>query len=295
MNKQQIKHITNSHYRKIKKHSKEVAENFNAEAIHQLRVEYKKLRAFLRLLSHGNSQAGEIKISKKLKHSYTVSGSIRDLQLQQQRILEATKKEPKKPLAYLNLLQREIDNLKPELIEIFLEDPVAESKKKTDASIPDELPLTAFKDFAKQKWAIVYSIIISGHWGDENIHAIRKILKDLFYNLKVYEGVEHEILSVSIWKEKNEEYFDTLLNELGSFQDQCIAIALLKSYWLISLNTYNRELLEKIKAKWIKDKINMKQALLKKLKADILPQQTIPKQKKAVVKVKQPDYNHQHS
>ena len=213
----------------------------------QFRLEYKKLRAFLRMISQQHETAGEIKISKKLKKGYNISGSIRDLQLQQQRIMAATKQELKKPQAYLTLLQKEIDKLKPELSEIFLEKPAAESKKKTDALIPDEFPLNSFRNFVHKKWAVVYAIIVSGYFSDDNIHAIRKSLKDMFYNLKIYEGVEHELLSLSIWKGKDEQYFNKLLNTMGSFQDKCAAIALLKSYWLNSLNNYNRELLEQIK------------------------------------------------
>ena len=99
MNQEQIKHITNNHYRKLKKHIKKVSEDFNLEAIHQFRVEYKKLRAFLRMILQDHVTAGEIKISKKLKKGYNISGSIRDLQLQQQRILEVIKQELKKPQA----------------------------------------------------------------------------------------------------------------------------------------------------------------------------------------------------
>jgi hypothetical protein len=73
---------------------------------------------------------------------------------------------------------------------------------------------------------------------------------------------------MNIWKVKDEKYFDQLLNELGNFQDKCTAIALLKSYWINSLNTYNRELLASIKKTWIKEKVSMKQSLIKKLKAD---------------------------
>ena len=51
MNQEQIKHITNNHYRKLKKHIKTVAEDFDVEAIHQFRVAYKKLWAFLRMIS----------------------------------------------------------------------------------------------------------------------------------------------------------------------------------------------------------------------------------------------------
>ena len=111
MNQEQIKHITNNHYRKLNKYIKKISEHFNEEAIHQFRVEYKKLRAFFRMISQQHDTAGEIKISKKLKKGYNISGSIRDLQLQQQRIISATKQELKKPKAYLTLLQKEIDKI----------------------------------------------------------------------------------------------------------------------------------------------------------------------------------------
>jgi hypothetical protein len=42
-----IKHITNGHYRKLKKDSKKIAEDFDEEVIREFRVEYKKLRGFL--------------------------------------------------------------------------------------------------------------------------------------------------------------------------------------------------------------------------------------------------------
>ena len=265
MNQEQIKHITNTHYRKLKKYFKHLIPGFDAEIIHQFRVEYKKLRAFLRMLSQEDKKSGEIKISKNLKKAYHISGAIRDLQLQQQRIVEGTKQELKKPQAYLTLLQKEIDKLKQELSEIFLENPVTESKKKTDSSIPEEFLLKNFRNFVQQKWATVHTIIVSGHFTDDNIHAIRKSIKDLFYNLKMNEGSEYDLSSLNIWKGKDEQYFSKLLDELGSFQDKCMAIALLKSYWLNNLNEYNRELLEQIKKGWMKDKVSMKQMLVKKL------------------------------
>ncbi len=186
--------------------------------------------------------------------------------------MEATKTDLKKSQTYLNILQKEIDKLKPEFTETFLEDPVNDSKKKTDAAIPEEFSLKSFRSFAQNKWTTIYAIILSGYLSDDNIHTIRKSLKDLFYSLKVYEGIEHEILYISIWKGKDGEYFAKILDELGTFQDNCTAIALLKSYWLNSLSTYDRQLLEGIKKTWIKDKVRMKQLLIKKLKTDIIPQ-----------------------
>ena len=276
MNKEEIKHITDTHYKKIKKHIKQVTKDFDVEAIHQFRVEYKKLRAFLRMMSQQKGNAGEIKISKKLKKGYNISGVIRDLQLQQQRILEVTKEESQKPRAYITLLQKESDRLKKELSEIFLEKPVNECKKKTDVLVPEKFPLNSFRNFILQKWEAIYEIIISGNFNDDNIHAIRKNLKDLFYNLKIYEGIEHDIISLSIWKGKDENYIIQLLDELGKFQDKCVSIALLKSSWINSLNTSNREQLRRIKVAWIKDKLITKKLLIEKLKTDIIPQQVEP-------------------
>lgn len=275
MNREQIKHITNDHYTKLKRYNKNFFPGLDIESIHQFRVVYKKLRALLRMLSQQYDQVGEIKISKKLKKCYNISGSIRDFQLQQQRILEVTLHDPNKPLEYLTLIQEEKDKLQQELSEIFLENPVTESKKKTNAAIPDEFPLSRLLNFIQQKWATIYAILSSGHFSDDNIHAIRKNLKDLFYNMKMYPRIELDVLSQSIWKGKDEQYFIKLLDELGNFQDKCRAIGLLKSYWLNSFNTYNRELLERIKKGWLKEKVNMKQVLVKRLKTDFIPHQAV--------------------
>ncbi len=270
MNHQQVKHISNDHYKKIKKDIEQVSGGFDLEAIHRLRVEYKKLRAFFRMLSAGKNSDEEIRVPKKLKKYYAISGNIRDLQLQQQRILEVAKQMAKRPTVYLRLLQGEIEKLKPELIEIALEDPVTESKKKTDPLLPDKFDLSGFTEYIRHKWAAINGFLLAGNFSDDNIHAIRKFLKDLFYNVKEYKGAKHKTIAAATLNGRNENYFESLLNELGRFQDQCTAIALLKNYWINSLNTYNKEWLENLKKQWIKDKVKMKQVLIRKIKNDLL-------------------------
>jgi CHAD domain-containing protein len=233
--KEQLRHITNNHYRKLKRHLKKIVRNFDIEEIHQFRVEYKKLRAFFRMLSLKIAGDGEIKIARALKKCYNIAGSIRDCQLQQLRIIDATKEEPKKPVPFLNFLQKKIDSLKPELLKLFLTNPVDASKKKTDPMLPEKFMLYSFRKFVQQKWVVVFAIIKSGHFSDENIHYIRKTLKDVAYNLNQYKDTRLILLSKSTWKGKDETYYHQLLQELGNFQDKCVAIALLKSYWIGSL------------------------------------------------------------
>ncbi|MFZ1369470.1 MAG: CHAD domain-containing protein [Ferruginibacter sp.] len=265
MNKKQLKHITDEHYRLLKKHIKKVAENFDADAIHEFRVTYKKLRAFFRMINAGNKKNGKIKISKKLQQAYGMAGSIRDLQLQQQRVGEATAEEYKLPKDYLDRLQQTIEMLKPGFTELWQDNPVDKCKKKTDALIPDEFSLQRFRDFVTQKWDSVRTIIKYRQLRDDHLHTIRKHLKDLFYNLKIFDESEGTIISEGIWKEKDEAYYFQLLDELGSFQDRCMAISLLDKKWVNGLNSYNRKKLVRVKNNWMIEKRQLKQMLVIKL------------------------------
>ncbi len=267
MTKKRITHITGTFYRKIKKYIKKITASFGSEDIHQFRVTYKKLRAFLRMISEQNGNAGELKIPKKLFNCYHIFGSIRDLQLQQQNILKATEQKLIKPKAYYSFLQSEIDKLKLQLFKIFQKDPVTLSKEKTDKAIPAKFTVKKFRIYAKKKWDTVNAIIISGSFTNENMHAIRKNLKDLNYNTEEYKGFQNKFVSIT-GNKINKQYLNALVDELGNLQDKSAAVVLLKSYWLKKLNRYDQKLLTQIKTKWIKDKDLMKRILVTKLQTD---------------------------
>lgn len=266
MNKKQLKHITGDHYRLLKKHIKKVAGNFDPEAIHEFRVSYKKLRAFLRMISDCKKQGRKIKISKKLQQAYVIAGSIRDLQLQQERIRAVSSAEYKQPQDYLDRLQQTIESYKPGFAELCQENPVDKCKKKTDGRMPDEFSFHLFSDFVTQKWAIISRIRAQRRLRDDQIHAIRKHLKDLFYNLKVFDEAERFILSTGTWKNKEEAYYFQLMDELGSFQDTCMSISYLDKKWINGLNRYNQKVLALVKKNWLKNKRKLKQMLVHKLR-----------------------------
>ncbi len=269
MNREQINHISNRQHRRLQGQFKKAVEDFSVENIHQFRVAYKKLRSFLRMIAFVNKTTGEITISKKLKRAYYIAGLIRDLQLQRLRLQQATKGQPKKPAAYLNLLQKEINSNKPELSNIFIKNPVGENRKKTAAFFPHKFQPRDFKLYAQKKWAIIQSLLASGYISDDNMHSIRKCLKDLFYNLNLYKGGVHDKLLNSAIKVKDEQYFHELIEQLGNFQNSCTAISLFSAYPPNRVNKYNCELLERIKKKWMKDKAAAKRLLVEQLKKGI--------------------------
>jgi CHAD domain-containing protein len=269
MDKKSIKHIANKHCRKAKKYFKHIFPDFNADSIHQFRVEYKKLRAFLRIISLSQKSSHELKVSKKLKRVYARAGYIRSLQLQYNYITRVTKDEYKAPLEYLRFLRTEVERQKPKLKKIHLQKSLKESREKIDATVPHKFTSGDARNFIQGKWSNIYTIIKSRQFNDENMHAIRKNLKDLSYDKKISEDLDTDILMYNIWKDKNEEDIEKLVDELGSFQDKVSAIALVNAQWLADLNNDNRSLLARIKRSWIRDKMSAKKMLLKKLTSGI--------------------------
>jgi CHAD domain-containing protein len=275
MNQKQIKNITDNHYWQLNKLIKKISAHFFARDIHEFRVEYKKLRAFLRMISAEYSIAGEIKVGKKLKTVYHILGAVRDIQVLKKSILKATKQDPVKPKEYLLLLQKEIKELQKEFAEMILTKPVIGSKNKTDGYLPYKFSVSNFTDFAHHKLVAVNTIIVSGNFADNNIHSIRKNLKDLFYNLKILPAIKNEKLSIEILRSKDGKYFNDFLDTLGNFQDKHTAVDFLKPDVLKNLNTYNRELLKRVKKNWLKEKAIIKQLLIKQLKTDFILERAI--------------------
>ncbi|MCW3119404.1 MAG: domain containing protein [Chitinophagaceae bacterium] len=269
MNKEDIQRIVTGYFRKLKKCIQEILPGFEAEQLHQFRVEYKKLRAFLRMLSLRDNDKEKPRLSKNLKKAYHLAGSIRDLQLQKKSIVEAVRPDQKKARKYFNQLQREIKNLEKELSEVLDENPVSESKKKTVTMLPGKFQAVDFRHFMQTKRVTLKNMILAGDFRDDRIHSIRKLLKDIFYSNKQITG-ENDKSIPGQWKEKNESYYKVLLEDLGNFQDRCRAILLLKPYWLRQLNTTNQMLLCHVKETWIKDKLAKKRKLVSKLKKDFL-------------------------
>src|SRR6266498_471691 len=80
MKRQALEEVANKYIHNIEKHSNRLPGSFDAEDIHDLRVGYKKIRAFLRLLQL-ESHAGDLQLPPPLKSVYQTAGKVRDIQL----------------------------------------------------------------------------------------------------------------------------------------------------------------------------------------------------------------------
>lgn len=244
--------------------------DLDADKIHGFRVEYKKLRAFLRMMSSVENGYREIGISKNLKKAYHISGSIRDLELQVQRIQEISKNDSKKTADYIDVLQKEEKKLGPELFFLLDEEAISDSKKKTDSILPGHFRINDFLGFIDRNWSSIKTIIISKNFSDDHIHSVRKSLKDIFYNANLYSASYGKHHLRQIWRNKGAKYIDKLLDQLGRFQDKCTAISLIKPYWMIDFDERSQQFLHETKSQWIKEKRKLKRQLVIALTIDLV-------------------------
>lgn len=256
--------IVKSYYRKLKKQLKQLSPEFDAEVIHNWRVTYKKLRAMLRMLSVKE----KLKLSKKIIAYYRQCGTLRDLQLQQQRIKKAAKHLHQKPAEYLLLLKAEIKKISQQLTETISPAPLDNNRQKNNEKMPRSFSQTAFRNYLSQKWQDARKLTASGIMDKKQLHAVRKILKDIFYNLAAMQ--KHGYKNIPVFaKVSNRKHLNKLLGKMGNFQDHAVAIDLLNSAMLKKTSIRERKLLTKIRTQWIKEHDLLKQALISELKKEL--------------------------
>jgi CHAD domain-containing protein len=264
--KKQLQNIIHKYSRKLKKHIKKAGKYFDEDSIHQFRVSYKALRAFLRMVLYEHTVPEKVNMPKYFKQAYQLSGAIRDEQLLMQLVIESSQNEPALHLTDLHFLQETIFTLQLKWWNFSERKRIPKFNKKLSKLIPKKFTFNNFRDYLQQKQAAVWKIISSGQLSDANIHFIRKILKDIFYNQKLFRADPSETDITFSWMGKDMPYFIKLMNDLGYFQDRCTSIRLLNSELLNKMHLITRELLKRLKAKWIVEKLALKQQLIQQLK-----------------------------
>lgn len=264
MQKKDTIHIIQSIFLRIEKLINRMEENFEQEAIHDFRVDSKKLRAFLRLINHEPSFTGNLKIPKQLKKIYTACGSIRDLQLQIGRI-KVLFENTDPPNAYLELLEKALISETRKCKTLFKQLPLRKSIVPSTTHLPSILSKDCFTNFFREKVADCLSILTSAAITDSSMHSMRKNIKDIIYIYKIYDDYTKTKVPASVW---NKIEFSKALKDaqtLGLYNDQCIAISFLQAGWLKSVNLKERKRLQTIRKNWLLENEQIRNNISQKL------------------------------
>src|SRR5688572_29116885 len=115
MKRLELEKVVEKQLGQVEKYALKIPGYFEMEDIHELRVEYKKSRAFLRLLQH-HEDSYDLHIPRKIKQVYKAAGDVLDLQLFIARI-NSFLSSPQQLPHYLNWLQHLLFEKKERLVK----------------------------------------------------------------------------------------------------------------------------------------------------------------------------------
>jgi CHAD domain-containing protein len=238
--------VINQHFNKITKLTRKVASGFDKQVVHELRVEMKKLGAFLHLLNT-EQHKGALKISRRLKSFKGYIGIIRNLQLQEHLIQELIPPNAHSIEPYLRHLKSEAQGWKKEVMKLIFEH--LDFHEERDAmlnSIPKELSNTTFRRFLKQKAHEIESLLIFQPVKENSLHELRKLMKGVLYT---WPYVQQEAETMLPFEMNSLEKLQTLSDILGAYGNQCTALDLLQPAYIDNLpDVRGRELLNGVRA-----------------------------------------------
>lgn len=200
-----------------------IAPEFEEENIHQFRVATKRLRALLRLVE-GQPGVPE-KLPKKFRKLYSLSGNIRDAQLM---IKRAGKAEPEVP-EYVSWLEAQKAAAQQDFRDFYDSAIIVKMEKNLKKIEPQPLSVVTMRDFFAGHMADIEKILHKKGLEEEDLHDIRKKVKDLLYVAKVAaefwpEGLEEAGVSGML------QSLDDLAERAGNFNDQHNALVSIEAF-----------------------------------------------------------------
>lgn len=256
MHTQRLKHIIKQHLKTLNKTVADIQKDFNKDAIHDFRVQVKKLRSLLRALA--------IKLPKEIKAVYAAAGQLRDIQLQRDEIVKAAA-DNAPPNEYLSLLDQELQGRKDAFERIAQQCDLLESKKKLYKKLPHKLGYKNIGDFLHQQIAGILMLIDTGLSADNDLHSTRKKIKDIVYINKLYKKELRSRGAATLLNKKSLKETISLSDELGKFVDKWVGLSFLQPDRLSKVPAAEREQLESICRRWQLQKHTYRQELSGKI------------------------------
>ena len=253
--KQETREVIGERLNKLNKYLHKAGGRFRAETIHSFRLEVKKLRSFLTLLSLNGHL---ISLPKRLKKLYRLLGRIRLVQLQSKTVFEVANKCNKvQPVHYLISLENERSKLKKEAKK-YIRKMKPLKIKSFGKNLPDEITKeNSLKYFTLEENKLV-DLLHLPNPDEESLHGIRKIMKGMLYDLPYLK--DRRIRDRELNKTRTAD-MKVLESKIGEFHDISTSLRLLNEALKDSSEKGENHCLTLILSHWQKDKENLKRQI----------------------------------
>lgn len=222
-----IQKVVAARLNKARAHFKKLPESFDPEVLHDFRLEMKKLKAFLRLLNTARPHHNNISLSKELKTVYRLAGSLRNLQLHEQRVAALVKENNlKPPVCYLAGLDQEKRKAVQQLQAAAGTVSFSRFRKDVVLQLPAALRAEDCQQYLARQLRTLTGMLVPPSFNEEALHEVRKVIKDIGYNRNYVGTYLSLLLPLGLVKK---EQADALAEKLGVFHDLCLSHYLLQS------------------------------------------------------------------
>lgn len=258
-----LEDVINKYCHKMAEHAASIPGKFDNEDIHELRVNYKKLRAFVRLLQEDPDSGKQLAVPHDIKEVYQAGANVRDRQL----FLDFLYKSIKEPTIllpqFLSGINKDLFKAKEKLVIAIEEASFKDGGTKLKKTLPSFLHDEAIHRFVHRKVAAVQLILLSLE-NDEDLHGIRKHLKDLLYSIKIFEQEWGISFPIHAWK--SEKALSDITTALGDYNDLSIAVGFLDDSAIRELPGEEKSALLTLKENSCLQKSRMQEQLLNKVR-----------------------------
>ncbi|NII25053.1 CHAD domain-containing protein [Pseudoflavitalea sp. X16] len=261
MKRAYLAEVIKKHGRRIKKYGDQLPGSFETEMIHELRIEYKKLRAFIRLLKMDSRTRHHI-MSPDFKTLYAAAGQVRDLQLFLPSVIARSEKDNTPLPVYVQHLQQRLFKAKEALVEAVEKLRAGKALDHITHALPASLNDAAIRKFIHHKVAAVQVILLALE-KDKELHTIRKQLKDIIYNIRIFDSDWGISFPVTAWR--SEKRLQDTAAMLGDFNDRCIALSFLSEEIIDTLPEAEKDVLQAWRLEMGEEKEMFKQQMIGQL------------------------------
>ena len=213
MNEDKIKYALKNKISLITRLAKKINLTFDKDIIHQFRVEIKTASSFLRLLKFQNPGA-KLKLPKKFKRLYHITGAIRDAQLELGKIIDKQLELP----AYINKLHLVINTRKKEWENHYAKKIFLNLNTKLSNASYDTLHPETLEEFIGSHISFIHQLSKVKYPSDSNIHTVRKLVKDILYISKITKKYWKE--GHRIMQQMPLELLDQTADIIGTYHDE---------------------------------------------------------------------------
>jgi len=253
MDRQAILSILRRHAQKLSRLARRIIISYKADDIHIFRVEAKKLRAFLRLISPA---CGQLRLPKRLRTFYKESGVLRNLQLQRESWLKlSTATQDKQLQAVVSRLDEEMMLARHRLAALVPKRGRAfgDLVARLEMDLPARLNQAHRHRFLAAEMQVLHPANIPQDPDDGQLHGLRKSMKDLLYTWDYLGGRGRKQAGALLGGRKK---IKSAAQLLGDYLDVRLRLESLAGYAVGA-----RALLEKTRDAWTGDKTSFRREI----------------------------------